>query len=150
MLCTILICIHVNLYIIGAFLLSLVAKFKKSAPLSLFCSTAMCIDGWEQRPSLSFFRLIAAIVLSLFFLFSLDCYALYVYAQLRKRRKQRASMFATPACLPLLFLERARVSTVFLHRGDRSRESIIMFVSLLYTERGRRGLKWESKRELYC
>jgi hypothetical protein len=44
-------------------------------------------------------------------------------------------MIATPACLPLLFLERARVSKVFLRRGDMSRESIIMFVSLSYTER---------------
>jgi hypothetical protein len=33
------------------------------------------------------FRLIATIVLSLFFFFSLDSYALYVYARLKKRRK---------------------------------------------------------------
>jgi hypothetical protein len=44
-------------------------------------------------------------------------------------------MIATPAFLPLLFLERERVSTVFLRRGDTSRESIIMFISLSYRER---------------
>jgi hypothetical protein len=40
------------------------------------------------------------------------------------------------------------VSTVFLRRGDTSRESILMFVSLSYTERERvrRGLERERKR----
>jgi hypothetical protein len=46
-------------------------------------------------------------------------------------------MIAAPACLPLSFLEREREreSTVFLRRGDMSRESILIFISLSYTER---------------
>jgi len=50
-----------------------------------------------------------------------------------------------PPVLPLLFLERARVSTVFLRRGDTSIECILMFVSLSYTERV--GTAWFRARE---
>ena len=41
----------------------------------------------EVRVKIRKFRLIATIVLSLFFFFSLDSYALYVYARLKKKKK---------------------------------------------------------------
>jgi len=42
----------------------------------------------EVRVKIRKFRLIATIVLSLFFFFSLDSYALYVYARLKRKKKK--------------------------------------------------------------
>jgi len=49
---------------------------------------------------------------------------LYVYARLRKKKKRNIEpvRLQPPTCLPLLLLERTRVNTVFLHRGDTSIE----------------------------
>jgi hypothetical protein len=49
---------------------------------------------------------------------------LYVYARLRKKKKRNMEpvRLQPPTCLPLLLLERTRVNTVFLHRGDTSIE----------------------------
>jgi hypothetical protein len=47
----------------------------------------LCLIERELCVKIRKFSLIATIVLSLFFFFSLDCYVLYVYARLRKRRK---------------------------------------------------------------
>jgi hypothetical protein len=95
----------------------------------------LCLMERELCVKIRKFHLIATIVLSLFFFFSLDCYVLYIYTRLRKEGNRELVWLQPPACLPLLFLERVRVSTVFLRRGDTSIESILMFVSLSYTER---------------
>ena len=49
---------------------------------------------------------------------------LYVYARLRKKKKRNMEpvRLQPSTCLPLLLLERTRVNTVFLHRGDTSIE----------------------------
>jgi hypothetical protein len=59
---------------------------KRVALLREFVHTLRLIER-ELCVKIRKFCLIATIVLSLFFFFSLDCYALYVYARLRKRRK---------------------------------------------------------------
>lgn len=48
---------------------------------------------------------------------------LYVYARLRKKKRNMEPVRLQPStCFPLLLLERTRVNTVFLHRGDTSIE----------------------------
>jgi hypothetical protein len=63
------------------------ARERKRVALLREYVCTLCLIEREIRVKIRKFRLIAAIVLSLFFLFSLDCYMLYVYARLRKRRK---------------------------------------------------------------
>ena len=49
------------------------------------------------------FRLITTIVLSLFFFFSLDFYALYVYARLKKKKygaSTLAALYLPPSAIP--------------------------------------------------
>ncbi len=47
----------------------------------------LCLIERELCVKIRKFRLIATIVLSLFFFFSLDSYVLYVYARLKKRKE---------------------------------------------------------------